>query len=120
MAVEPSFQTRYANSYALLIGIDSYADPRFATLGNAEADAASFAALLAESPYAFTVNRLTGSEATRHAILQALFSLRSTGPDDRVLVYFAGHGYTLVDRLRNETGYLAAFDTTPQEMEVDA
>ena len=37
-------QAGYIHSYALVIGINSYTDPRFVTLGNAEEDAAAFAA----------------------------------------------------------------------------
>lgn len=107
------YQSRYFNSLALVIGINSYTDRRFATLGEAEADARAMADLLAGSPFNFTVRTLYGQEATRDAILEELFKLRNTQPDDRVLFYFAGHGYTLTDRFGNETGFLAAADTIP-------
>lgn len=108
-------QAGYIHSYALVIGINSYTDPRFVPLGNAEADAAAFAALLSGPPYNFQVTGLFGSKATRQEILGALFKLRKAELNDRVIVYFAGHGYTLTDRLNNETGYLAAADTVPEQ-----
>ena len=58
---------------------------------------------------------LRGAEAQRHNILSALSDLRKSGPDDRLLVYFAGHGYTLSDNFGNETGFLAATDTMPDQ-----
>jgi formylglycine-generating enzyme required for sulfatase activity len=109
------YQPGYRNSYALIIGIDSYTDPHFVSLGEAEDDARRLAEALAAPPHNFQVTLLLGEQATRRAILRALFDLRSTGPDDRVLVYFAGHGYTLVDNFGHETGYLAAVDTIPEQ-----
>lgn len=109
------YQPRYEKSYALIIGIDTYSDPRFSPLGEAEADAKAMAALLGAPPFDFEVVVLLGDQATRRAILKALFALRSTQPDDRILVYFAGHGYTLIDRFGAETGYLAAVDTIPDQ-----
>ncbi|MGF1506082.1 MAG: caspase domain-containing protein, partial [Anaerolineae bacterium] len=111
MSVELS--PTYSRSYALVVGIDAYTDPRFAPLGEAEADAGRFADLLESPPYNFHVKRLLGRDATRSAILNALYDLRGTDPDDRVVVYFACHGYTTVDRNGHETGYLAAVDTLP-------
>ena len=108
-------QPVYSGSHALVVGINSYADPRFVSLGKAEDDATSFAKLLAAPPYNFEVTRLLGRKATRQAILEALFNLRRTQPDDRVIVYFAGHGYTLSDRFNKESGYLAAADTIPEQ-----
>ena len=109
------YKPLYDKSYALVIGIDSYSDPRFPTLGNAASDAKSIADLLAGPPFNFNVTTLFNEAATRQGILTALFGLRSTGPDDRILIYFAGHGYTLVDKFNNETGYLAASDTIPEQ-----
>src|SRR5574341_24656 len=110
----PDYQPQYANSYALVIGINSYRNPAFQPLGNAEEDARAFADLLAAPPLNFNVQMLLGSRATKQAILAALYDLRQTTPDDRIVVYFAGHGYSLKNKLGFETGYLAAVDTEPQ------
>ncbi|NDJ35330.1 MAG: CHAT domain-containing protein, partial [Chloroflexi bacterium] len=105
----------YTHSYALVIGINSYDDPRFSPLGAAEADASAFASLMAGPPHHFRVRTLLGADATRQAILEALHTLRRAEENDRVLVYFAGHGYTLTDLNGAETGYLAAHDTVPDK-----
>jgi len=115
VASEVEYKPLYVNSKALVVGINEYADPRFPPLGNAEADARAMAKTLSSPRYQFEVTTLINQEATRQAVLGALFSLRSTGPDDRLIVYFAGHGYTLVDQFNHETGYLAAYDTVPEQ-----
>jgi hypothetical protein len=109
------YTASYGSSIALVIGINSYQDARFVPLGEAEADAQAMANLLAGAPYNFTVDLLLGEQATRSNILQHLFRLRSAQPDDRSIIYFAGHGYTLTDNFGAETGYLAAADTVPEE-----
>jgi formylglycine-generating enzyme required for sulfatase activity len=105
------YEPEYRQSLALLIGIDSYDDPRFMTLGKAEDDAQAIYDLLASQPYNFTVRSLIGKEATKEAILDELFRLRTTEADARILVYFAGHGYTLTDKFGKETGFVAAYNT---------
>nr|MBN1229139.1 WD40 repeat domain-containing protein [Anaerolineae bacterium] len=109
------YKPLYEDSYALIIGIDSYASRKFVPLGEAENDARAMARLLAASPYNFQVIKLLGAQATKAAILEALFNLQNTRPDDRILVYFAGHGYTLSDRFGADTGYLACHDTQPEK-----
>jgi hypothetical protein len=115
MAEQAVYKPLYTKSHALVIGINSYSDPRFAPLGQAEDDARAVAEVLAADPYNFNVTTLIGHDATRQAILGALFKLRKAQEDERILVYFAGHGYTLSDRLGQEMGYLAAVDTVPEQ-----
>lgn len=115
MSSEPQHLARYGTSHALIVGINSYADPRFVPLGQAEKDASEVAALLSAPPYNFQISLLLGQQATRQAILAELHKLRRTKPDDRIVVYFAGHGYTLTDLYSHETGYLAAADTIPDQ-----
>lgn len=107
----PKYQPYYRNSHALIIGIDQYDDPGFSELQHAEDDAHQFADILSASPYQFRVTRLIGQDATRAAILRALARLRDTQADDRVLVYFSGHGDRFTDNFSSEVGYLAAADT---------
>jgi uncharacterized caspase-like protein len=76
------------HAYALVIGNGKY--PQLPALPSAAGDAAAVADLL-ESGYGFTVERLT--DATRAQILGSLESYeRRLGDDDRLLVYYAGHG----------------------------
>lgn len=106
-----TYEPHYEQSHALLIGIDTYQDPRLAPLGNAEDDAQTIAQVLVAEPYNFNVKLLLGAEATRDTILDALYELRDTDENDRILVYFAGHGYTITNRRGHETGYIACADT---------
>ncbi|MGF1504926.1 MAG: caspase domain-containing protein, partial [Anaerolineae bacterium] len=113
--VDEELQPRYENSYALIIGVNSYTDPSFAPLGEAEEDAEILADVLSSEPHNFRVRTILGEQATKRNILQSMYDLRATEPDDRILVYFACHGYTLTARFGKESGYLAAFDTVPQQ-----
>jgi len=88
----------YGASHALIVGVDRYAHlPAWQQLACAENDARAVRAMLV-SRYGFpaeNVRVLLGPQATRAAIETALNDLagrRFVGPDDRVLVFFAGHG----------------------------
>ena len=84
--------TLYERSHAVVIGIDRYGDmPR---LKGAVRDAEAMARELTSR--GFTVHRLLDGEATRARIASLLGDVLSkkTRRDDRVLVYFAGHGVT--------------------------
>jgi Caspase domain len=75
-------------AHALVIGIDRYR--QHAPLLTAVADARLVGALLRER-YGFAVE--TVENATRRQVLDALAQLRKrVGANDRVLVYYAGHG----------------------------
>ena len=106
---------RYSESYrksrALLIGINEYADVSFGTLDYAENDASSMATLLVSLKMAFEVDALSGEQATRQAILSKLHALRGSDPDDRIIVFYAGHGFVVTDRFGREKGFLAAQDS---------
>jgi hypothetical protein len=106
--------TQYRRSFALLIGIDSYASSKFPPLTKAEEDMRCLADLLASEPYAFETYLLLGAEATRENIIAYLHYLeQETNENDRVLIAYAGHGFTLPDRFDAETGYLTAYDSDP-------
>lgn len=87
---------------ALVIGIDDYAAVQdAASLNGAVRDADRMAAALTGT-LGFAeqaVIRLSDAEATADAILTALIDrlVRETGADDRVLLYFAGHGTVQTD-----------------------
>jgi hypothetical protein len=102
---------KYQNSWALIIGINTYS--HCSPLGFACNDARAVAATLIEK-FGFpdgNVEILLDQQATKAAVLQAL--LRHADPvaleDDRGLVFFAGHGHTAESR-RGEVGYLVPTD----------
>jgi hypothetical protein len=91
---QPS-QTVVSNGtyYALVIGIDDYPAP-LPKLKTAVDDAKAVGALLHER-YGFRVTYLLDQNATRFKILDALARLRNAlGPDDNLLIYYAGHGFS--------------------------
>ena len=93
----------FGNYHALVIGNNDYGDlPKLKTAVN---DAKSVAALL-ESDYAFNVQLLLN--ATRNEIIRALAKLRGDlGPNDNLLIYYAGHG--VLDEYANQ-GYWLPVD----------
>jgi hypothetical protein len=97
------YQPLYANSYALVIGIDKY--EHLEPLGTAVRGARDLADLL-EDRFDFKVTLLADADVTRANITGWLDSMRlNAGPDDRLLVYFAGHGLTFGTHAKQ--GYLA-------------
>jgi len=111
------YQDTYANSYALVVGINTYKNPRLRPLGNAEQDARDMASVLQGEPYNFEVSLLLGEKAARKAITQELNRLRRiSGLDDRIIFYFAGHGYIQEDNRDYDVGYLACADTDPDDV----
>jgi uncharacterized caspase-like protein len=87
---------KYSESHALVIGINRY---RFASvLGYAVNDANEVAQVLQQA-LGFperNINLLIDSAATRSAILDKFLSFARDGTDqnDRIVIFFAGHGYT--------------------------
>jgi len=109
------YRPLYEQSWALVIGINDYqiASP----LGFARQDAEAFAGVLVER-FGFpeqNVAILTDQNATRDQILTSFlrFSKEDVSPDDRVAVFFAGHGHTRAGR-RGEVGYLVPVDGDPE------
>jgi Flp pilus assembly protein TadD len=100
----------YERSYAVVIGIDHYANPKsFPGLKYAVKDAEAMAALLARQ--GFTVIPLYESQATKAAILSAMQDnlAPKLGARDRVFVFFSGHGQT--EKLGGkERGYIVPYD----------
>jgi len=93
----------FAKSHAVVIGIDAY--QRVPSLAGAVRDAEVVAAAL--EARGFEVTTLLDAQATRTNIAAELGDrLHSrVGPDDRVLVFFAGHGYSTGDG-DHRMGYL--------------
>ena len=101
----------YDKSYALVIGIDRYAhdDDLTTAVHGAHAVGELMRGL------GFQVDSLLEGDATRDAILSWMSRIAKTaGDDDRVFVYFAGHGMTRQPvRFGGEpTGYLKLASTT--------
>ena len=105
------FKTHYGASRALVIGIDEYTNA--SPLSYAVSDAGAIRDLLV-SDFKFPasdVTLLTDNAATKQSILKAFlrFACDDVGLDDRLVVFFAGHGHTRTGS-RGEVGYLVPHD----------
>jgi hypothetical protein len=110
---QPAGVGYYSDSWAVIVGINDYRHPRVPKLRYAVNDARAIeGALLGQGFRRERVFTLIDGQATKTAIERLLGDqLRAqVGPNDRLLVFFAGHGKT--DRLRTgeEEGYLLPVD----------
>jgi tetratricopeptide (TPR) repeat protein len=114
-APEPEGQT-----YALLIGISSFKDPRISPLNFAHRDAMDLAAML-QSPRGGGVPKdnillLTNEEATTDKIREAIethLKVKAT-KNDTVMLFIASHGATIPVNER-EKGFIITYNTTSEE-----
>src|SRR5437899_3075219 len=108
----PSVSGFYANSWALVIGINRY--ERALGLAYAVADAKAVAEAL--PPLGFpqqNVRLLLDGEATKTRIETVLYEeFAAMASQDRLLVFFAGHGETAPIK-GGEEGYLLPVDANP-------
>ena len=102
------------SSWAVIIGISQYQHPEQNGLNNlifADDDANAFARSLHNLGWTDShIKLLTNRDATERNIKIALKSwLTKAGPDDQVILFWAGHGYA--DPEDPEKVYLATYDT---------
>ena len=110
MASISSCLPKYDTSWALVIGINKY--NKCSPLDYAINDATAVASLMVEK-FEFPkekVEVLTDKDATKTAILSAMLRHADGGPNDRGLIFFAGHGHTSTGR-RGEVGFLVPYDS---------
>jgi TolB-like protein len=101
----------YDNSYALIIGIDKYQNVK--NLNYAVKDAKSMQSMMVEY-FDFpkdNVKILLNEEATYNNIRRQFSEIsKSSEENDRVLIFFAGHGETIDLPEGGEKGYLLPYD----------
>lgn len=107
----------YSASRALIIGIDEYQSA--GPLACAVSDAKGFRDLLV-SELGFAAEHVTSlfnGDATRAEIMSAYmsFAKQQIGVDERIIVFFAGHGHT-ESGIRGEVGYLVPYDADMQDL----
>src|SRR5450759_140799 len=106
------YKSKSGNSWALVVGINKY--QHASPLGYATNDATAIAKLL-EEKYAFPKSNITmllDDEASSSRIREAYMAYTAEGrldPDDRLIVFFAGHGLTTAGK-RGEVGFLVPSD----------
>lgn len=121
-ATTPGAAALYRASHALIVGIDQY--QRWPRLQHAARDARAVHALL-QSRFGFSPERMTllvDGDATRTNILRALNRLSRDvlKRDDRVLVFFAGHGSTRKLPNGRDVGYIIPVDAGLDDLQTDA
>jgi peptidoglycan/xylan/chitin deacetylase (PgdA/CDA1 family)/uncharacterized caspase-like protein len=115
--------TGYADSWAVVIGINDYA--KWPKLQYAVHDADAIRQTLIER-FGFApehVLSLKDGEATRNGILGLFHDTLAHGAlkkNDRVFVFFAGHGGTVSLNSGRDIGYLIPVDADPKEIATDA
>ncbi|MCK4816590.1 caspase family protein, partial [bacterium] len=107
----------YSNSRALIIGINQYvaAPP----LEYAVNDAMAVADIL-KNKFGFeesNIKILTEGEASRSEIMAnyLTFANKEIENDDRILIFFAGHGYTQTGK-RGDVGFLVPYDGNTNDL----
>lgn len=118
----PSRSSLYAESWAVVIGIDQYRT--WPKLSYAVNDAEGVRDALI-SRYGFPpdhVITLLDGQATRQRVLEVLGDElpRKVGPDDRVVVFFAGHGATRDLAGGGERGFLVPVDADTEHLQARA
>ncbi|MHC4409439.1 MAG: caspase family protein, partial [Planctomycetota bacterium] len=97
----------YTASHALLIGIDYEGSSWLSRLKNAKRDVAAIETALNAMSRKWEIQTLTGDKATRRGILDALGELRKAAKEnDRVFIFYAGHGGSRGER----SGYILPSD----------
>lgn len=115
--------TGYASSWAVVIGINDYA--KWPKLQYAVNDASAVRQALVER-FGFDAQRvlmLKDGEATRSRILSTFneqLGGNRLGRNDRVFVFFSGHGATRKLSSGREVGYIIPADADPNDTATDA
>ena len=111
----------YDNSYALIIGIDKYQNVR--SLDYAVKDAEDIQSMLVDKFHFQQDNivLLKNEEATKSSIIQEFSNItKKAGVNDRVLIFFAGHGETEDLPNGGEIGYLMPVNGNNSDLYVSA
>lgn len=116
--VKPGEAVVIPRSYALVVGISEYAKlPPAGQLRFPSRDAAAvYTSLISPEGGQFppeNVKRLIGPQATLANLKRELeeWLPKAAGPEDRVVIYFAGHGF-----VSGGKAYLAPYDIDPQNI----
>ena len=107
----------YDNSWALIIGIDKYQNVQ--NLNYAVDDAESIKEILEDSFHfpSYNISILINEEATKQNILKSFSEItKNAKSNDRVLVFFAGHGETMDLPGGGEKGYLIPVGGDAEEL----
>jgi len=113
-APSASRSAHYGASWALLIGIDQYQDPRIPRLRHAANDVQAMDQVL--HGLGFQTLTLLNAQATKRGIEAAFEKLSDLAKDDRLLIFFAGHGETAQLAKGSEEGFLVPYDANRRRL----
>ena len=99
----------YGNSYAVVIGVSRYPSAQWPDLSYARKDAEGMAALLERQGFAVTALYDEAATARRIQTVLADGIAPKLAANDRVLIFFSGHGHTQTLG-SNDYGYLVPYD----------
>lgn len=103
----------YNNSWAVVIGIDDYENDNITDLNYAVSDAAGIREMLIEY-YGFPADNITSlinDEASATNIKRAIAkTAKNANENDRIIIFFAGHGMTEDLPSGGEMGYLIPYE----------
>src|SRR5215217_1558625 len=108
----------YEKSWALVVGISDYGSQQ-RLLPNAQNDAEAVGRVLKEVHSFTNITELYNDEATAEAILARLrrHLPEKTGPHDRLILFFSGHGGNQESVSGYKRGYLVPYDAPTGEFE---
>ena len=104
-----SASAHYTASWALLIGINQYQDTRIPRLRYAVNDVRAMEQVL--QGLGFQTITLLNAQATKRGIEAAFEKLSDLAKDDRLVIFFSGHGETGRLAKGSEEGFLVPYDT---------
>ncbi len=122
-ADKPVITTEYGASWAVVIGVDNYA--KWPKLQYAARDAQAMRQTLIER-FGFAADHvfaLENADATRNNILATFHDKLAHGgvaQNDRIFVFFAGHGATRKLSSGRDLGYIVPVDSDPNQFATDA
>lgn len=107
----------YSASRALVIGINKYEHASPLSYARNDAEAVRNALIQRFGFKPGDITSLFDGDATYGAIRKAFLHFANSGTDydDRLVVFFAGHGHTITGR-RGEIGYLVPSDGHPEDL----
>jgi len=110
--------TLYRNGWALVVGINDYRSSKVPDLKYAVRDAKAVKRMLIELGFPeHNILELYDSAATRRAIEAKLDVLaRKAQGNDRMVIYFAGHGTDYIGRGGEKLGFIVPVDGEPSRL----
>jgi uncharacterized caspase-like protein len=108
----------YAESHALVIGASAYR--HWSKLGGVPSDVRAVSAALRSTGFK-VIEVMDPTLARLEDALRSFVAEQGQNPSNRLLIYFAGHGYTLKSGAGNQLGYLVPVDApVPSERNIGA